>query len=193
MDVAGLEVAGFHIIEEVAGLEVEAHTDDAMDAETPQSSDHWWLQSRPCMDDAMSLRGSNSEKDERQELLSNVNELTHCVSPLEDLMSTVRHEHEFATIRAVQLCHCSTLHCSRVANPDGFDTCCGKYSSQGPHCHARECHGRQILAMSTLVKRQQVLETIMAKVDALPPAVRAALPRCTTRNSQVPYDVMPHS
>ena len=82
MDVAGLEVAGFHIIEEVAGLEVEAHTEDAMDAETPQSSDHWWLQSRPCMDDAMSLRGSNPEKDERQELLSKVNELTHCVSPL---------------------------------------------------------------------------------------------------------------
>ena len=175
MDVAGLEVAGFHIIEEVAGLEVEAHTEDAMDAETPQISDHWWLQSRPCMHDAVSLRGSNSEKDERQELLS--------VSPLQDLMSTVRHEHEFATNREVQLFHCSTRHCSRVANPDGFDTCCAKCSTRGPHCHTHECHGRQILAMRTLVKRQQVLETIMAKVDALPPAVRAALPRCTTRNS----------
>ena len=186
MDVAGLDVAGFHIIEEdhvIAADTVEAHTDgceeftmDAMDAETAKSSDHWWLQRRPCMDDDMSLRGSNSEKDDRQELLSKVNELTHCVSPLEDLMSTVRHEHEFATNREVQLFHCSTRHCSRVANPIGYDTCCGKCSSQGPHCHTRECHGRQILAMSTLVKRQQVLETIMAKVDALPP-------RCTTRNS----------
>lgn len=178
MGVAGLEVAGFQIIEEAAGLEVQAHTEDAMDAETPQSSDHWWLQSRPCMHDAMSLRGSNSEKDERQELLR--------VSPLEDLMSTVRHEHECATSREVQLYHCSTRISSRVANPIGYDTCCGKCSSQGPHCHTRECHGRQIFAMSTLVKRQQVLETIMAKVDALPP-------RCTTRNSSVPYDVMPHS
>ena len=138
MDVAGLEVAGFHIIEEdqvIAADTVEAHTEDAMDAETPQSSDHWWLQSRPCMDDAMSLRGSNSEKDDRQELLSKVNELTLCVNPLQDVMSTVRHTHEVAPTREVQLCHCSTLFCSRVANAAGFHTCCSKCSNWGPHYH----------------------------------------------------------
>ena len=178
MDVAGLEVAGFHIIEEdqvMAADAVEAHTEDAMDAETPQSSDHWWLQSRPCMHDAMSLRGSNSEKDERQELLS--------VSPLEDLMRTIQREHSSAADRDVQFFRCSTRHCSRAANHAGYETCCGKCSSQGPHCHTRDCHGRQSLAMSTLVKRQQVLERIMAKVDALPP-------RGTTRTSEVPYDDM---
>ena len=133
MDVAGLDVAGFHVIEEdhvIAADTVEAHTDgceeftmDAMDAETAKSSDHWWLQRRPCMDDDMSLRGSNSEKDDRQELLSKVNELTLCVNPLQDVMSTVRDAHEVAPTREVQLCRCRTLFCSRVANAPGFHTC----------------------------------------------------------------------
>ena len=156
---------------------------DAMDAETAQSSDHWWLQCRSCMDDDMSLPGSNSAKDESEELVSKVTELTHCVNPLEDLMRTVRHAHEVAPIREVQLRHCSTRHCSRVANAAGFHTCCSKCSNWGPHCHTHECHGRQTFAMRTLVKRQQLLETIMAKVEELPPAVKAALPRCTNSNS----------
>ena len=93
MDVAGLEVAGFQIIEEAAGLEVQAHTEDAMDADTPQTSEHWWLQSRPGRNDSMSLRGSNSETNGRQELLS--------VSPLEDLMRTIQREHSSAADRDV--------------------------------------------------------------------------------------------
>ena len=193
MDVAGLDVAGFHIIEEdhvIAADTVEAHTDgceeftmDAMDAETAQSSDHWWLQRRSCMDDDMSLPGSNSAKDESEEQVSKVNELTLCVDPLQDVMSTVRHTHEVAPTREVQLCHCSTLFCSRVANAASFHTCWSKCSNWGPHHHTHECHGRQTFAMRALVKRQQLLETIMAKVDELPPGVKAALPRCTTRNS----------
>ena len=175
VDVAGFEVAGFQIIEEAAGLEVQAHTEDAMDADTPQTSEHWWLQSRPGRNDSMSLRASNSATNGRQELLS--------VSPLEDLMRTIHREHSSAADRDVQFFRCSTRHCSRAANHAGYETCCGKCSSQGPHCHTRDCHGRQSLAMSTLVKKQQVLERIMAKVDALPP-------RGTTRNSEVPYDDM---
>ena len=183
-NIEGLEVAGFQIIEEAAGLEiieeaagleVQAHTEDAMDADTPQTSEHWWLQSRPGRNDSMSLRASNSATNGRQELLS--------VSPLEDLMRTIHREHSSAADRDVQFFRCSTRNCSRAANHAGYETCCGKCSSQGPHCHTRECHGRQSLAMSTLVKRQQVLERLMAKVDALPH-------RGTTRTSEVPYDDM---
>ena len=171
VDVAGFEVAGFQIIEEAAGVEVQAQTQDAMDADTPQTSEHWWLQRRPGRNDSMSLRASNSATNGRQELLS--------VSPLEDLMRTIHREHSSAADRDVQFFRCSTRDCSRAANHAGFETCCGKCISQGPHCHTRECHGRQSLAMRTLVKRQKVLERIMAKVDALPP-------RGTTRTSEVP-------
>ena len=193
MDDAGLDVAAFHVIEEdhiIAADAVEPHTGGckevsmhAMDAKTAQSSDHWWLQRRPSMDDDMSLPGSHSAKGESEEQVSKVNELTLCVNALEEVMSTVRQAHEVAPTREVQLCHCSTLHCSRVANAAGFHTCCSKCSNWGPHHHTHECHGRQTFAIKTLVERQQLLETIMAKVDEIPPGVKAELPRCTTRNS----------
>ena len=100
MGVAGLEVASFQIIEEVAGLEVQAHKEDVMDADTPQTAEHWWLQSRPGRHDPTSLRGSNSETHGRQEILS--------LSPLEDLMRTIQREHSSAADRDVQFFRCST-------------------------------------------------------------------------------------
>ena len=182
-----MDVADFHVIEDdhvIAADTVEAHTDgfaevtmDAMDAETAQSSDHWWLQRRTWghrnehLDNDMPQPGANSAKDESKDLVGKVIHLTHRAKTLEDLMSKVRRAHEVAPSRELQLCHCSSRHCFRFANAAGWHTCCWKCSNWGSHYHTYECLERQTEAMRTLETRQELLETIMAKVDQLPPGV----------------------
>ena len=180
-----MDIADFHVIADdhvIAAHSVGARTDgcaevtmDAMYAETAQSSDHLGLQRRPSghrhehLDNDMPLPGANSAKDESMDLVGKVIQLTHRVKTLEDLMSKVRHAHEVAPSPALQLHHCSSRHCFRFANAPGWHTCCSTCSNWGSHYHTCECLQRQTDAMKTLVTRQELLETIMAMVDQLPP------------------------
>ena len=189
-----MDVADFNVIEDDHVIEadtVEADTVgcaevtmDAMDEETAHSSegtpvdmvrpDHWWLQRRPWghrhedLDNDTPVPGSNSVKVESEDLVSKVIELTHRVNTLEDLMSKVRQLHEVAPRRQLQLCHCSSRDCFRFANAAGWHTCCWKCGHWGSHYHTYECLMRQANTMWTLVERQELLETIMAKMDQLP-------------------------
>ena len=184
-----MDDADFNVIEDDNVIEADTVdcaevTMDAMDEEAANSSlgkpldmvkpDQSRLQRRPWgdrqedLDNDTPVPGSNSVKVESEDLVSKVIDLTDRVNTLEDLVSKVRQPHEVAPRRNLQLRHCSSRDCFRFANAAGWHTCCWKCGHWGSQYHTYECPMRQANTMRTLVERQELLETIMAKMDELP-------------------------